>query len=76
MFRGSNIDRILQNMNVRHLILVGCLTDQCVESAVRDACDSNYYVTLVTGEMLTRTDFLKGDCELKAVPVRPGKVRF
>ena len=34
----------------RFLILAGCLTDQCVESAVRDACDKHYYVTLVTGD--------------------------
>lgn len=35
----------------RFLILAGCLTDQCVESAVRDACDKHYYVTLVTGDV-------------------------
>ena len=49
VFRATNINRVLQNLGVRHLILAGCLTDQCVESAVRDACDSNYFVTVVTG---------------------------
>jgi ureidoacrylate peracid hydrolase len=32
---------------VRSLIIVGLMTDQCVESAVRDACDLGYLVTLV-----------------------------
>lgn len=49
VFRATNINRVLQNLGIRHLIMAGCLTDQCVESAVRDACDSNYFVTLVTG---------------------------
>lgn len=40
----------LRSLGVRFLILAGCVTDQCVESAVRDACDKHYYVTLVTGE--------------------------
>lgn len=31
------------------MVLAGALTDQCVESAVRDACDLQYLVTLVTG---------------------------
>ena len=39
-------------MVLRFLILAGCLTDQCVESAVRDACDKHYYVTLVTGDSI------------------------
>jgi ureidoacrylate peracid hydrolase len=42
----------LRSLGVRFLILAGCVTDQCVESAVRDACDKHYYVTLVTGEPL------------------------
>jgi ureidoacrylate peracid hydrolase len=42
-------------MVLRFLILAGCLTDQCVESAVRDACDKHYYVTLVTGDSILHT---------------------
>ena len=43
-------DAAVGSLGVRYLILAGCVTDQCVESAVRDACDKHYYVTLVTGE--------------------------
>ena len=30
---------LLPAVQVRQLVLVGCVTDQCVEHAVRDACD-------------------------------------
>lgn len=49
VFASTNIHYILRNMGVTHLVLCGCVTDQCVEHAVRDACDLGYYVTLVTG---------------------------
>lgn len=41
------------SLGVKFLILAGCITDQCVESAVRDACDKHYFVTLVTGMVLS-----------------------
>jgi ureidoacrylate peracid hydrolase len=37
----------LRNLAVRSLIIAGLMTDQCVESAVRDACDLGYLVTVV-----------------------------
>lgn len=48
VFVSTHIDYILRNLGVRQLVLAGLLTDQCVESAVRDACDLGYLVTLVT----------------------------
>ena len=45
---STHIDYILRNLGVKQLVLAGLLTDQCVESAVRDACDLGYLVTLVT----------------------------
>ena len=50
VFISTNLDYLLRCLGVKQLILAGCLTDQCVESAVRDACDLHYLVTLVTGE--------------------------
>ena len=49
VFISTNIDYVLRCLGVRQLILAGCLTDQCVESAVRDACDLHYLVTLASG---------------------------
>lgn len=48
VFISTNIDYVLRNLGVRQLVISGLLTDQCVESAVRDACDLGYLVTLVT----------------------------
>jgi len=53
VFISTHIDYILRNLGVRQLVISGLLTDQCVESAVRDACDLGYLVTLVTDACLT-----------------------
>ncbi|MCP4629141.1 MAG: cysteine hydrolase [bacterium] len=56
VFNSTNIDYVLRSLNCRHLVLGGVLTDQCVESAVRDACDLNYLVTLVPDACATLTE--------------------
>jgi ureidoacrylate peracid hydrolase len=38
VFISTNIDYVLRNLGTKYLIIAGCLTDQCVDSAVRDAC--------------------------------------
>jgi ureidoacrylate peracid hydrolase len=48
VFISTNIHYVLGNLGVKHLIVSGFLTDQCVDSTVRDACDYGYLVTLVT----------------------------
>jgi len=48
VFVSTHIDYLLRNLGVRQLVICGLVTDQCVESAVRDACDLGYLVTLVT----------------------------
>ncbi len=49
VFQSTNIHYLLRNLGVRQLVVCGCVTDQCVEHAVRDACDLGYLVTLVPG---------------------------
>ncbi|MEO1001137.1 MAG: isochorismatase family cysteine hydrolase, partial [Pseudomonadota bacterium] len=53
VFISTNIDYVLRNLGVRQLVISGLVTDQCVESAVRDACDLGYLVTLVTDACAT-----------------------
>jgi ureidoacrylate peracid hydrolase len=48
VFISTNIDYLLRNLKIRSLVVAGLLTDQCVDSAVRDACDLGYLVTVVT----------------------------
>jgi ureidoacrylate peracid hydrolase len=70
VFISTNIHYILGNLGVDFLIVSGLLTDQCISSAVRDACDLGYLVTLITDACATQTeqrhetslDHIKGYC--------------
>ena len=53
VFISTNIDYVLRNLGTRYLIIAGCLTDQCVDSAVRDACDLGYLVSVPTDACLS-----------------------
>lgn len=53
VFISTNIHYILGNLGVDFLIISGLLTDQCISSAVRDACDLGYLVTLITDACAT-----------------------
>lgn len=53
VFVSTHIDYILRNLGVQQVIISGVLTDQCVESAIRDACDLGYLVTQVTDACAT-----------------------
>ena len=55
VFISTNIDYVLRNLGVRSLIVAGMMTDQCVESAVRNACDLWYLVTLLTNACVTES---------------------
>lgn len=56
VFISTHIDYVLRNLGVRQLAICGLVTDQCVESAIRDACDLGYLVTEVTDACLTYTE--------------------
>lgn len=56
VFNSTNIDYILRSLGCQQLVICGVLTDQCVESAVRDACDLNYLVTLVSDACATYSE--------------------
>jgi ureidoacrylate peracid hydrolase len=53
VWMSTNIGYILRSMGINQVVMVGALTDQCVESAVRDACDDNFLVTLVPDACVT-----------------------
>ena len=48
VFSSTAIDRILRNMDITTLIFTGVVTNYCVETAVRDACDYGYSVYLIS----------------------------
>jgi len=53
VFNSTNIDYLLKNLGIRYLIVVGIMTDQCVDMAVRDAADRGYLVTCVSDACAT-----------------------
>ncbi len=55
LFISTNADYVYRNLGVRSLIVAGVLTDQCIDSAVRDACDLGYLVTVATDACATLT---------------------
>ncbi|MEM7024336.1 MAG: isochorismatase family cysteine hydrolase [Pseudomonadota bacterium] len=54
-FASTNVHYVLGNLGIRQLVMCGLVTDQCVESAVRHACDLGYLVTLVTDACATHS---------------------
>lgn len=66
VFVSTHIDYLLRNLGVKQLAISGLLTDQCVESAIRDACDLGYLVTQVTDACLTHTQE-RHDSSLSAI---------
>lgn len=56
VFQSTNIDYILRNLGTRNLVICGQLTNQCVESAVRDAADLGYLVTVLEDACAAETE--------------------
>ena len=44
---GTPVDRILRNLRIKNIIVVGFYTDQCVSTSVRDLADLGYAVDLI-----------------------------
>lgn len=44
---GTNLRLILHNMGIRHVIVAGIFTDQCVSSTVRSLADESFDVVVV-----------------------------
>jgi len=66
VFVSTNISYVLRNLGIEYLMVMGLLTDQCVESAVRDACDEGFLVTLIEDACATKTQE-RHDATLRAI---------
>ncbi|UJR08362.1 hypothetical protein I4U23_012633 [Adineta vaga] len=55
VFNSTNIDYLLRNLQRNYLVIMGFLTDQCVDMAVRDAADKGYYVICIDDACATHT---------------------
>ncbi len=57
-FIGANLEEILKQNKLKHLIVGGLLTNICVESTVRSAFDREFEVTLVSDATSTYSEEL------------------
>lgn len=83
VFNSTNIEYVLRNLGISRLIVVGMLTDQCVISAVRDACDRGFLVIVPEDACVTYTherhhwalELTKGYCRLSSTAELLGELR-
>lgn len=47
VFSTTDVERVLSNLGVRHIVFTGLVTDGCVELSARDASDRGWSVTLI-----------------------------
>ncbi|MDF2763919.1 MAG: amidase related to nicotinamidase [Rhodospirillales bacterium] len=55
VFNSTNIDYLLRNLGVEELVVVGFLTDQCIDHTIKDAADRGYYVTCIRDACMANT---------------------
>ena len=73
VFNSTNIEYVLRNLSVQYLMIMGIVTDQCVETAVRDGCDKGFLITLIEDACATHTQErhessltgIKGYCRIR-----------
>lgn len=56
LFNSTNFDYVLHNLGIEYVLTMGVVTDQCVETAIRDGCDRGYMMTLVDDACATHSD--------------------
>jgi nicotinamidase-related amidase len=59
VFNCTNIEYILRNLGITGLFVVGVYSNECVSTAIRDACDLGFYVTLISDGCATVTPELQ-----------------
>ncbi len=47
LFNSTNFEYVLRNLRVEYLMVMGIVTDQCVETTIRDGCDRGFLMTVV-----------------------------
>lgn len=59
VFNATNIAYVLRNMGITGLFVVGVYSNECVSTAIRDACDLGFFVTLISDGCATVTPELQ-----------------
>ena len=71
-FRNTPLQKRLEELAVRELVVAGMMTHMCVDATVRQAADLGYKVTLLGDACATRTQTYAGE----SVPARQVHAAF
>jgi nicotinamidase-related amidase len=71
-FRGTALQKRLEELNVKNLTVAGMMTHMCVDATVRQAADLGYKVTLLADACATRAQSYGGE----SVPARQVHAAF
>ncbi len=66
VFNSTNIEFVLRNLGVEYILTMGIVTDQCVETAIRDGCDRGFLMTLIDDACATHSQE-RHDASLRAI---------
>ena len=56
LFNSTNFEYVLRNLRIEYVVVMGIVTDQCVETAVRDGCDRGFLMTVVEDACATHSE--------------------
>ena len=56
LFNSTNFEYVLRNLRIEYIVVMGIMTDQCVETAVRDGCDRGFLMTVVEDACATHSE--------------------
>ena len=56
VFNSTMLDYLLRNIGIEDVFVVGFLTDQCVDHAVKDGADRGYYMTCVPDACMAESE--------------------
>ena len=71
-FRNTQLKTLLDNHNIKNLVVAGMMTHMCVDASVRHAADLGYKVTLLGDACATRAQSYGGE----TVPARQVHAAF
>jgi nicotinamidase-related amidase len=56
VFNSTMLDYLLRNIGIEDIFVVGFLTDQCIDHAVKDGADRGYYMTCIPDACMAESE--------------------
>jgi nicotinamidase-related amidase len=56
VFNSTTLDYLLRNIGIEDVFVAGCLTDQCIDHAVKDGADRGFYMSCIHDACAAETE--------------------